>query len=461
MFTLTVNGAQVQTEQDGSLMELLRGMGLTSVKDGCGQGACGTCTVLADGKPVKACVQKISKFQGRAIVTVEGLSPREKEVYTYAFGAAGALQCGFCIPGMVLCAKGLIDRNPDPTRDEAAVAIRNNICRCTGYKKIIDAILLAARLFREGAEHLSAPAVTGVGQRAHRLDVPEKVQGWGKYADDIQMEGMLYGSALRAAYPRARVLSIDTSAAKALSGVHAVLTAADIPGSSKVGHLKHDWDALVPVGRLTHYLGDAVALVAAETRAIAEQAKALIRVEYEVLPGVFSPQQALAEGAPLVHESGTSNVLAHEHLVRGDAEEALRRSAHVVTRTYFTPFTEHAFLEPECAVALMDPDGESALIYSSDQGTYDTQHECALMMGWEPERIHVVNALVGGGFGGKEDVSVQHHALLLAYHTRRPVKVKLTRDESILVHPKRHPAWMEVTTGCGADGRLTAMKAVV
>ena len=461
MFTLTVNGAQVQTEQDGSLMELLRGMGLTSVKDGCGQGACGTCTVLADGKPVKACVQKISKFQGRAIVTVEGLSPREKEVYTYAFGAAGAVQCGFCIPGMVLCAKGLIDRNPDPTRDEAAVAIRNNICRCTGYKKIIDAILLAARLFREGAEHLSAPAVTGVGQRAHRLDVPEKVQGWGKYADDIQMEGMLYGSALRAAYPRARVLSIDTSAAKALSGVHAVLTAADIPGSSKVGHLKHDWDALVPVGRLTHYLGDAVALVAAETRAITEQAKALIRVEYEVLPGVFSPQQALAEGAPLVHESGTSNVLAHEHLVRGDAEEALRRSAHVVTRTYFTPFTEHAFLEPECAVALMDPDGESALIYSSDQGTYDTQHECALMMGWEPERIHVVNALVGGGFGGKEDVSVQHHALLLAYHTRRPVKVKLTRDESILVHPKRHPAWMEVTTGCGADGRLTAMKAVV
>ena len=461
MFTLTVNGAQVQTEQDGSLMELLRGMGLTSVKDGCGQGACGTCTVLADGKPVKACVQKISKFQGRAIVTVEGLSPREKEVYTYAFGAAGAVQCGFCIPGMVLCAKGLIDRNPDPTRDEAAVAIRNNICRCTGYKKIIDAILLAARLFREGAEHLSAPAVTGVGQRAHRLDVPEKVQGWGKYADDIQMEGMLYGSALRAAYPRARVLSIDTSAAKALSGVHAVLTAADIPGSSKVGHLKHDWDALVPVGRLTHYLGDAVALVAAETRAIAEQAKALIRVEYEVLPGVFSPQQALAEGAPLVHESGTSNVLAHEHLVRGDAEEALRRSAHVVTRTYFTPFTEHAFLEPECAVALMDPDGESALIYSSDQGTYDTQHECALMMGWEPERIHVVNALVGGGFGGKEDVSVQHHALLLAYHTRRPVKVKLSRKESIDFHPKRHYMEGTFTLGCDENGNIMGVKAKV
>ena len=150
MFTLTVNGAQVQTEQDGSLMELLRGMGLTSVKDGCGQGACGTCTVLADGKPVKACVQKISKFQGRAIVTVEGLSPREKEVYTYAFGAAGAVQCGFCIPGMVLCAKALLDRTPDPTEEQIRWAIRNNYCRCTGYVNIEQAVEAAADRMRRG-----------------------------------------------------------------------------------------------------------------------------------------------------------------------------------------------------------------------------------------------------------------------------------------------------------------------
>ncbi|MBM6938635.1 selenium-dependent xanthine dehydrogenase [Pseudoflavonifractor phocaeensis] len=462
MFTLHVNGQTYEVEKDEKLITFLREtLGLTSVKDGCDQGACGACTVLVDGKTVKPCVQKISRFEGKEIVTVEGLSQREKEVYVYAFGEAGAVQCGFCIPGMVLCGKGLIDQNPNPTRKEIAFAIRNNICRCTGYKKIIDAIELAARLLREGRTDLKAPTVTGVGQRAHRVDVAEKVLGYGKYTNDIQIEGMLVGSALRAQYPRARVLSIDTSAAKAVPGVHAVLTADDIPGSFKVGHLKQDWDALVPVGHITHYLGDAVALVAAETWEQVQQAKALIKVEYEVLDPIFDAHAALEPGAPLVHESSASNVLAHEHLVRGNADEVLAKSAHVVTRKYYTPPTEHAFLEPECAVAMVDDENQEALIYTSDQGTYDTQHECSLMMGWAPEKIHVVNALVGGGFGGKEDVTVQHHALLLAYHTHAPVKVKLTRDESILIHPKRHAAWMEFTTGCDENGYLTAMKAVV
>ena len=462
MFTLNVNGKTITVAQDRKLIDVLRGdLKLTSVKDGCDQGACGACTILVDGAPIKACVQKVSKFEGKEILTVEGLSEREREVYVYAFGEAGAVQCGFCIPGMVLCGKSLIDRNPNPTRDEIAFAIRNNICRCTGYKKIIDAIELAARLIREDRRDLKPPAVTGVGQRAHRVDVAEKVLGYGQYANDIQIDGMLVGSALRAQHPRARVLSIDTGAARAVPGVHAVLTAEDIPGSFKVGHLKQDWDALVPVGHMTHYLGDAVALVAAETWEQVQQAKALIKVEYEVLPGIFDAREALKEGAPLVHESSSSNILAHEHLIRGNADEVLAKSAHVVTRSYYTPPTEHAFLEPECAVAMVDAENQEALIYSSDQGTYDTQHECSLMMGWKPEQIHVVNALVGGGFGGKEDVSVQHHALLLAYHTHRPVKVKLTRDESILIHPKRHAAWMEFTTGCDENGYLTAMKAVV
>ena len=462
MFTLHINGQTYEVEKDEKLITFLReSLGLTSVKDGCDQGACGACTVLVDGKPVKPCVQKLSRFEGKEIVTVEGLSQREKEVYVYAFGEAGAVQCGFCIPGMVLCGKGLIDQNPDPTRDEIAFAIRNNICRCTGYKKIIDAIELAAKLLREGRSDLKAPTITGVGQRAHRVDVAEKVLGYGKYTNDIQIDGMLVGSALRSQYPRARVLSIDTTAAKAVPGVHAVLTADDIPGSFKVGHLKQDWDALVPVGHITHYLGDAVALVAAETWEQVQQAKALIKVEYEVLEPIFDPHAALDPGAPLVHESSASNVLAHEHLIRGNADEVLAKSAHVVTRKYYTPPTEHAFLEPECAVAMVDDENQEALIYTSDQGTYDTQHECATMMGWAPEKIHVVNALVGGGFGGKEDVTVQHHALLLAYHTHAPVKVKLTRDESILIHPKRHAAWMEFTTGCDENGYLTAMKAVV
>lgn len=460
MYTLLINGRQVTVEEDRKLIDVLRNdCHLKSVKDGCSEGACGTCTILVDGKTVKACVQKVSKFEGKSIITVEGLTPREKEVYVYAFGEAGAVQCGFCIPGMVMCAKGLIDQNPNPTRDEIAWAIRNNICRCTGYKKIIDAIELAARLIREDVKELKAAAVTGVGQRAHRLDVPEKVLGYGEYVDDMEVEGMIYGSALRAAYPRAKVLSIDSSEALKLPGVRAVLTAADVPGNNKVGHLKKDWDTMIPVGGITRYLGDAICLVAAETPQLVEQAKSLVKVEYEVLTPVFDPKLAMEEGAPLVHETG--NILAHEHLVRGDAKKAIAESAYVVTQTYTTPFTEHAFLEPECAIAIVDREQQDALIYSTDQGTYDTQHECAGMLGYPPERVHVINKLVGGGFGGKEDMSVQHHAALLSYHTGCPVKVKLSRKESILVHPKRHPAFMEFTTACDKDGKLTAMKAVV
>lgn len=460
MVSFIVNGKTVTVPEDRKLMDILRmDLGLKSVKDGCSEGACGTCTVLIDGKAVKACVQKAAKLEGKTILTVEGLSDREKEVYVYAFGEAGAVQCGFCIPGMVMCAKALIDENPDPARDEAAFAIRNNICRCTGYKKIIDAILLAAKLFREDIRDLKAPEVKHVGQRAHRLDVPEKVLGYGEYTDDMEIDGMICGSAIRTRYPRARVLSIDTTEAKALPGVRAVLTADDVPGKNKVGHLKKDWDTMIPIGEITRYVGDAVCLVAADTPEILEEAKKLVRIEYEELPGVFSPQEALKPDAPLVHETG--NILAHEHLIRGDAKKAIESSAHVVTKQYFTPFTEHAFLEPECAIAIVDREKEEAVIYSSDQGTYDTQKECSGMLGWELSKVHVINKLVGGGFGGKEDMSVQHHALLLAYHTGKPVKVKLNRKESIMVHPKRHPAYMEFTTACDENGYLTGMTAKV
>lgn len=460
MVCLLINGRQVEADGEKKLIRVLReDCGLTSVKDGCSEGACGTCTILVDGKPVKACVQKAARFEGKEILTVEGLSEREKEVYVYAFGEAGAVQCGFCIPGMVICAKALLDRNQSPARTEIAGAIKNNICRCTGYKKIEDAIALAAKMFREELPIPAEPERAGIGKRIPRLDVPEKVLGSGKYVDDMTAEGMLYGSAVRSAYPRARVLSIDPTAALALPGVHAVLTAADVPGSNKVGHVKQDWDTMIAVGDVTRYLGDAVALVAAETPEILEEAKGLVKVKYQELPGVFSPDEALAEDAPLLHEKG--NILAHERLVRGDADAAIAASKYVVTRHYSTPFTEHAFLEPECALAAADREAGEVLIYSSDQGTYDTQRECALMLGLPREKVHVINALVGGGFGGKEDMSVQHHAALLSWHTGRPVKVKLSRQESILVHPKRHAMEMDFTTACDENGILTGMKATI
>ena len=458
MIKVLVNGKTYEVEKDKKLMRFLRDdLHLTSVKDGCSQGACGTCTVLVDGKTTRACIPMLSKVEGKEIVTVEGMTEREKEVYSYAFATAGAVQCGFCIPGMVMCAKGLIDKNPDPTRLEVVAAIRNNICRCTGYKKIIEGILLSAKIFREDLPVHDESGAVNVGQAIQRIDAKEKVLGTGEYPDDIYLDGMVYGSAVRSEYPRAKVLAIHPEEALAMDGVIGVYTADDIPGNVKVGHLKHDWDTMIPVGKVTHYLGDAICLVVAETQEILEQAKLKVKVDYEVLDPVLDPFEAMKPDAPLVHADG--NVLAHEHLVRGDADKVIAESKYKVTTHYETPWTEHAFLEPECAVAMPFDDG--VFIYSSDQGTYDTQHECCIMLGLPPEKVIVENKLVGGGFGGKEDVSVQHHAALLAYLTKRIVKVKLSRQESIVVHPKRHPMWMDITTACDENGYLTAMKAAV
>ena len=458
MATFTVNGQTVQAEKNQKLIRFLRDeLRLTSVKDGCSEGACGTCHVLIDGKATKACVPSTDKLEGKTILTVEGLSDWEKAVYTYAFGKAGAVQCGFCIPGMVISAKALLDANPTPTREEAAFAIRNNICRCTGYVKIIDGILLAAEIFRNGKLPEEKKTGYGVGERAVRVDVAEKVQGYGKYPDDLYVDGMIYASAVRSKYPRARVLAIHKEKAEALPGVVGVYTAEDIPGEIKVGHLQQDWDAMIPVGRITHYLGDAICLVAAETKEALEQAKALVEIDYEPLKPVFSPTYASQPFAPLVHESG--NLLCEKHVSRGNADQAIRDADYVLMYHYETPYTEHAFLEPECAVAYPDEDGLTIL--STDQGAYDTAREVSRLLGLPKEKIHVTNMLVGGGFGGKEDMTVQHHAALVAYLTGRPVKVKLSRKESMLVHPKRHPMKVTITMGCNRDGLIQGVKAEV
>ena len=361
---------------------------------------------------------------------------------------------------MVISAKALLDANPNPTREEAAFAIRNNICRCTGYVKIIDGILLAGRIFREGK--IPAPAADDwqLGSRVHRLDVEEKVLGYGQYPDDVYVDGMCYGGAVRSAYARARVLAIDTSAAEALEGVVCVLTQKDIPGKINVGHLKKDQPTLIGVGEITHYLGDAVALVCARDQETLEAAKKLVQVEYEVLPAVHSPAEAAAPGAPLVFETDENNVQAYKRVSRGDAAGAIARSKYVLTEHFHTPWTEHAFLEPECCVALPLENGGVRLL-TTDQSAHTTMHECAAMLGVDYEHCQVQNMLVGGGFGGKEDRSVQHHAALLAYVARVPVKVKLSRQESILVHPKRHSFDMDFTMGCDENGIIQGVKASV
>ncbi|MDY5846202.1 MAG: selenium-dependent xanthine dehydrogenase [Bariatricus sp.] len=459
MYTFNVNGQRVTTEKKQSLLRFLRDeLHLTSVKDGCSQGACGACTVIIDGETCKSCVPTTDRLEGKNIITVEGLTDWESQVYTYAYGEAGAVQCGFCIPGMVMCTKALLDKNPDPTEDEIKYALRNNYCRCTGYVKIIAAVKLAAMIMRDSRIPEKSADDWKLGSRVHRLDVEEKVLGYGKYPDDFYLDGMCYGSALRSKYPRARVLSIDTAAAKALPGVITVLTAGDIPGENKIGHLKHDQYTMIPVGGLTHYLGDAIALVAAEDMETAEKAKKLIKVEYEVLPAVHNMEEAAAPDAPLVFDEEESNVQAYKHVSRGNAEEAIRNSKHVISHHFETPWTEHAFLEPECAVAYMEEDGH-VMVISTDQSAYCTAHECSLLLG--TDKVKAQNALVGGGFGGKEDMTVQHHAALITYLTGRPVKVRLTRAESLLIHPKRHHFVMDFTMGCDENGKIMGVKAKV
>ena len=455
-----VNQAAVR-DSERTLLRFLRDeLHLTSAKDGCSEGACGACTVLIDGKTVRACTVRTDELEGKHVVTVEGLSDFERTVYTYAFGEAGAVQCGFCIPGMVICAKGLLDKNLHPTEAEIRHAIRHNVCRCTGYVKIVAAIRLAAEIFRVGVVPGPTADDWQVGSRVHRLDVAEKVLGYGKYPDDIYLPGMCYGGAVHSKYPRARVLSIDTAAAEALPGVVCVLTAKDIPGKNYIGHLKKDQPTLIPVGAITHYLGDAVALVCAKDPETLDKARSLVKVKYEVLPAVHSPEEAARPDAPLVFEEEESNLLAYKHVSRGNAGEAIRNSKYVLHRTFHTPWTEHAFLEPECCVAYPLDNGGVRLL-TTDQSSHTTMHECSALLGVDYDHCQVENQLVGGGFGGKEDMSVQHHAALIAYVAKVPVKVKLSRPESILIHPKRHAMDMDFTMGCDENGVIQGVKASV
>ena len=456
MYSFTVNGKLVQTEKDVSLLRFMRDdLKLKSIKDGCSQGACGTCTIIIDGKATRACILTTKRAEGMNIVSVEGMSDFEKEAFVYAFGAKGAVQCGFCIPGMVMSGKALLDKNPDPTEDEIKEAIKTNICRCTGYKKIIEAIDLVGQILRGEKnidEELEKGDNFGVGSNAFRIDVREKVLGYGEYCDDIEMEGMLHVSAVRTKYPRARILDIDFSEALKLDGVVAVYTAEDVP-NNKVGHIQQDWDVMIPKGEITRFMGDALCLVVAESEEILKKAKALVKVEYEPLEPVRNIDEAKAEGAPSVHPNG--NLCQSRHVTRGDAKIAIANSKYSVTETFDTPFTEHAFLEPECAIAFPYKDGVK--IYSTDQSVFDTRKEVAIMFGWDVEKIVVENKLVGGGFGGKEDVSTQHIAALCAVKLGRPVKAKFTRDESLAFHPKRHAMHGIFTLACDENGIFTGL----
>ena len=456
-FTLNGEAVGVEVDADLTMLEVLREVrGLTSVKDGCApEGSCGACTVLVDGRAVVSCAQPAARLAGKSVVTHEGLAAADRERWADAFVVAGASQCGFCSPGIVMKSEALLERNPDPTREEIAQALKGNLCRCTGYVKIIDAVGLAAAARR--GEPLPEIDTSGrVGSRTARLRGRELALGDKPYVNDLRPEGLLHGAVRFSDHPRARVLRIDVSKARAHPGVVAVATAADVPGERTQGSITRDWPQLVAEGEVTRYVGDVLAVVAAETRHAARQAAKLIDVEYEVLPPLTDPFAAMEPDAPALHPDG--NLLSVSWLRRGDVDAALASAAHVITETFETQFIEHAFLEPESSLAV--PAGDGSLdVYSQGQGIWEDRRQIASFLGEPEERVRVTMVASGGGFGAKEDLGPQCHAALLARMTGRPARVTLSRAESLNFHVKRHPIHSVYTVACDAEGRLLAVRA--
>lgn len=460
--TLNVNGADVAVDvhEDETLLDALRDrLGLLAAKDGCQpEGYCGACTVLVDGKARVSCSQAASTFAGKEIVTLEGLTDHDREVFALAFAATGASQCGFCSPGIIVKAKNILDKNPAPTRDEIARGLAGNLCRCTGYVKVIDAIEQAGRILA-GGEVPSLDYSGRIGTRTPKYEAFELALGKKPFINDMTMEGMLHGAVRFSDHPRAVVKHIDVSKAEAIEGVIKVAVATDVPGERDVGAIYNDWPVLVAEGETTRYVGDVLAAVAATSRWAARKAAAAIEIDYEVLEPVIDPEEALKEGAPKVHDQG--NLLKTHVIDRGDVEAALAAAAHVVTETFQTQYIEHAFLEPESSLAWPERGGGDDImrVYSGGQGVWDDRKQIARILGRPDDEVRVTLVSNGGAFGAKEDLGINGHAALLAHVAGVPVKLTLSRDESIRMHSKRHPLKMTYTVGCDATGKLTAVKA--
>jgi len=444
-------------DENLSLMTYLREVeGITSVKNGCdGQAACGACMVEMNGKPALSCVTPMKKVNGAEIYTLEGFPQKVKETLARAFVKKGAVQCGFCTPGILTRTKILLQENPNPTEEEIRKALRLNLCRCTGYQKIVDAIQLGVEALRKG-EQIEIETPGRVGTRHPKYEAYQRALGQAPFVDDLRFEGMVYSALKFSDHPRARVLKIDTSEAEQLEGVLQVFTAKDIPDKRTVGLIVNDWPLMIAEGEITHYIGDVLAGVVAESEEIAREAVSKIAVEYEVLEPLTEMLEA--ENSPIhVHEGG--NLLETTVIRRGgNADEMIQSSDFVVAGVYETQRVEHAYLETEAAIAR--PWKEDGIeVFSESQGVYEDRRQIARILGMPEEKINVNLVPNGGGFGGKEDLTVQGHAALFAYHLKKPVKIRLTRDESMRMHPKRHPIRMEYTVGANRDGKLTVVKA--
>ena len=458
--SLTLDGRAVRFEPrtgTTALDALRHQLGATTPKNGCQpEGRCGCCAVLWDGRPSLLCLRPATALEGATITTHAGLPEAEREILSRAFVDAAGVQCGFCTPGFAIRIKALLDRHPEPDGTTIRKALKGHLCRCTGYGPIVDAVQRAARSWPDG-EPEPRPVDARLGGSHARYRGRELVLGERPYVADLVVPDMLFGALRLCDHPRARVLSIDVALAEAMAGVRVVMTAVDVWGQRHLGLLVPDWPVLVAPGETTACIGDVLAIVAADDEATARRAAAAIRVQYEVLPPLCSPDEALAEGAPRVHEE-RPNLAGTTAVKRGDVDPALAASAHVLSERFTTQRVEHAYLEPECCLAVPQPD-KSLRLHTQGQGVHDDRRQVAAALGLDLDRVHVVLEPNGGGFGGKEDLSCQAHAALLAVRTGRPVRLELTRAQSVLLSPKRHPLVMDYTVGCDAHGRLTAVRA--
>lgn len=456
-FQLNGKAVTVRDDHPHLLAALREELDVTSPKDGCSpSGQCGCCTVHVDGKAIVSCQQSLTKTAGKTVTTLEGVASEERAAFADAFAACGGLQCGFCIPGIVMRAKAQIDKKgADLQPSDMARHLGAHLCRCTGYVKILEAIDAVAK-----GKHF-VPALAGtVGGAGAKYEAGQLALGDRDYVDDMRVPGMLHAALHLAAHARAEILSFDTAAAAAAPGVVAVFTAADIVGELRVGIIHKDWPVMIPVGGRTSYAGDVLAVVVAETHQQARDAAGLVEVDYDVLTPVTDPDAALQEGAPIAVWGTESNVLSVSEYSRGDVDGGLASAAHTVHEVFHTQRIEHAFLEPECSLAVPAVvDGERHLqVYSGGQGVWDDRNDIARMLSLGNDRVTVTLVSNGGAFGGKEDMSNQAHAALAAWLLDRPVKCTLSREESLRIHAKRHPMRLEYWAGCDADGHLTALR---
>ena len=454
MTTFELNGTTVTTSDDHPhLLSALRDeLDVLSPKDGCApSGQCGCCTVLLNGKARIACQTSMEKAEGASVVTLEGLDPAERDRYAAAFAAHGALQCGFCTPGILMRAKAQIDRKGSAlTRDDVARHLGAHLCRCTGYIKILDAVESLAR----NEVPVAVPS-GGIGSSGIKYEAAELSLGDRPFIDDLRPPGLLHAALHLADHARADVVRIDTAAAAAGEGVEAVFTAADVPGELRVGLIHKDWPVFIPEGGRTSYLGDVLAVVVAGDRETARHAAMLVDVEYVPLAPFSDPVVAVGSDEDAVWGLD-GNVLSVSAYSRGDVEAALAESAHVVDDVYQTQRIEHAFVEPESTLAVPTDDG-GLYVYSGGQGVWDDRNQVASVLGLDTDRVTVELVSNGGAFGGKEDMSNQAQTSLAAWLLGRPVRCTLSREESLLMHPKRHPIRMAYRAGCDADGRLTGL----